>query len=210
MKTPREPVNTYTHAAGALLALAALAWLVALAWPDPRLVAGAVVFGVTMFLMYAASAGYHAARLGERGLAWLRKLDHAAIFLFIAGSYTPVLLTRLDGVARWGWLGLVWGLAALGIALKLWKMTAPRWLSTLSYLGLGWLAVFLVPQLQLPPAALGWLLASGALYSVGALVYALKRPNFRGFGFHELWHLFVLGGSATMFAAVWVLFAASS
>ncbi len=209
MKTPREPVNACTHAAGAILSLAALGWLVFLAWPDPRLVAGAAVFGLTMFLMYTASAGYHAARLEGRGLAWLRKLDHAAIFLSIAGLYTPVLLTRLDGAARWSWLALVWGLAALGIALKLWKTTAPRWLSTLSYLGLGWLAVFLVPRLQLPPAALGWLLASGALYSVGALVYALKRPNFHGFGFHELWHLFVLGGSATMFAAVWVLFAAS-
>lgn len=208
MKTPREPVNAYTHAAGALFSLTALAWLLKLAWPDALRVAGALVFGVTMFLMYSASASYHAARLGERGLAWLRKLDHAAIFLFIAGSYTPVLLARLEGFARWGWLGLVWSLAALGVALKLWKMTAPRWLSTLSYLGLGWLAVFLVPKLELPPAALGWLLISGALYSLGALVYAFKRPNFRGFGFHELWHLFVLGGSATMFASIWVLFAA--
>jgi len=205
--TPREPVNTYTHAAGAVGALVGLAGLVYLAGSDPLKLAAALVFGLTMFLMYTASAGYHAARIGERGLAWLRKLDHAAIFLFIAGSYTPVLLTLLNGPARWGWLGLVWGLAALGIALKLWKMTAPRWLSTLSYLGLGWLAVFLVPQLQLPPAALGWLLASGAFYSLGALVYALKKPNLPRLGFHELWHLFVLGGSATMYAAVWILLA---
>jgi len=204
---PREPVNTYTHAAGAALALLGLGLLLYLAWPNPLLLTAALVFGLSMFMMYTASAGYHAANLGQRGLAWLRKLDHAAIFLFIAGSYTPVLLTQLSGPARWAWLGLVWGLAALGIGLKLWKMTAPRWLSTLSYLGLGWLAVFLVPQLRLPPAALGWMIASGAFYSLGAIVYAVKKPNFRGFGFHELWHLFVLGGSATMYAAVWVLLA---
>ncbi len=203
-------MNTYTHAAGALLALVGLATLLARAWPEPRLVAGALIFGLTMFLMYSASAGYHAARLEERYLTRLRKLDHAAIFLFIAGSYTPVLLARLEGAPRWGWLGLVWSLAGLGIGLKLWKLTAPRWLSTLSYLGLGWLAVFLLPRLQLPAAALAWLAASGALYSIGAAVYVLKRPGFRGFGFHELWHIFVLGGSATMFAAVWILFNANA
>ena len=207
---PREPVNTYTHAAGALLALVGLAFLLRLAWPQPLLLAAALVFGVSMTLMYAASAGYHAVNLSRRGLAWMRKLDHAAIFLFIAGSYTPVLLTMLTGPARWLWLGLVWGLAALGIGLKLWKMTAPRWLSTLSYLGLGWLAVFLVPRLQLPAAALGWMIASGAFYSLGALIYALKKPNLPSFGFHELWHLFVLGGSATMYAAVWILLAPAS
>ncbi|WP_457631563.1 PAQR family membrane homeostasis protein TrhA [Oceanithermus sp.] len=204
---PREPLNAYTHAAGALLALVGLGFLLYLAWPNPLLLTAAAVFGLSMTLMYSASAGYHAANLGQRGLLWLRKLDHAAIFLFIAGSYTPVLLTMLEGGARWAWLALVWSLAALGIALKLWKMSAPRWLSTLSYLGLGWLAVFLVPRLQLPTAALGWMIASGALYSLGALVYALKKPNFRALGFHELWHLFVLGGSATMYAAVWVILA---
>lgn len=203
--TPREPVNTYTHAAGAVLALAGTALLLYRVWPNPKLVAAAAVFGATMFMMYAASASYHALRLGKRGLAWLRRLDHAAIFLFIAGSYTPVLLTMLSGAARWSWLGLVWGLALLGISLKVWKMNAPRWLYTLSYLGFGWLAVFLVPRLQMPASAFAWMAASGAFYSLGALVYGLKKPNLRFIGFHELWHLFVLGGSATMYAAVWLL-----
>ena len=204
---PREPVNAYTHAAGAVLALVGLVFLVCRTWPDPLRVTAALAFGLSMFLMYAASAGYHAANLGQQGLAWLRKLDHAAIFLSIAGGYTPVVLTQLDGAARWAWLALVWGLALLGVGLKLWKMTAPRWLSTLSYLGLGWLAVFLVPRLHLPAAAFGWIIVSGAFYSLGAVVYAVKKPNFRGLGFHEVWHLFVLGGSAAMYAAVWVLLA---
>jgi len=204
---PREPVNAYTHALGAALALFGLILLLRLVWPDPLRLVAATVFGLSMFLMYTASASYHAANLGRRGLAWLRKLDHAAIFLSIAGGYTPVVLTQLDGPARWAWLALVWSLALLGVGLKLWKMTAPRWLSTLSYLGLGWLAVLLVPRLHLPTTALGWIIASGALYSLGALIYALKKPNFRNFGFHELWHVFVLGGSAAMYAAVWVLLA---
>jgi len=204
---PREPVNAYTHAAGAVLALVGLGFLLYYTWPDPLRVTAALAFGLSMFLMYAASASYHAANLGQRGLVWLRKLDHAAIFLSIAGGYTPVVLTQLNGPARWAWLALVWGLALLGVGLKLWKMTAPRWLSTLSYLGLGWLAVFLVPRLHLPAAALGWIIVSGAFYSFGAVVYAVKKPNFGSLGFHELWHLFVLGGSAAMYAAVWVLLA---
>jgi hemolysin III len=158
------------------------------------------VFGASMALLYLASAAYHAVRVPPAALRRWRQLDHSAIFVFIAGTYTPVVWLGLSGAWRTGVLGAVWGLAGLGVGLKLWTMGLPRLVSTLLYLGMGWLAVLIWPQLSraLPPAVLGWLLAGGLLYTAGAIVYATKRldPWPGVFGFHEVWHLFVLAGSS--------------
>jgi hemolysin III len=200
----REPFNAYSHALGAVLGLAGMVALLFFTQGNPAKVAGALVFGLTMILMYTSSALYHALRVSERALLWLRKLDHAAIFLFIAGTYTPVLLQALEpGWRPWA-LGLVWALAALGVALKLVTLKAPRWLYTATYLGMGWLAVFFLPKLALNPWALGFLLAGGLAYSLGAVVYAAKWPNLlpTRVGFHGIWHVFVLLGSAGMYFAV--------
>ena len=128
------------------------------------------------------------------------------IFVVIAGTYTPFCLLALDGGWRWGLLGLIWSLALCGVLLKALWMDAPRWLSVVLYLGMGWIAVIATPALlrALPPGGIIWVLAGGLVYSAGALVYGLKRPNpVPGvFGFHELWHLFVLAGSACHFWAV--------
>lgn len=196
----REPVNALTHWAGVVAALVLLVPL--LWWADRSGLAlwPFTVFLVSMALLYGASAAYHSFRLSENGLLWLRKLDHAGIFLLIAGSYTPVLYFGLHGAWRDSVLYGIWGIAIVGIALKLITMRLARWVSTLLYLGMGWLAVVFMPQLarNLSGQAVVWLAVGGLLYSAGALVYATKRWNPRPgvFGFHEIWHLFVLGGTA--------------
>ncbi|MDB5046833.1 MAG: hemolysin [Deinococcus sp.] len=215
LSAPREPVNAITHWAGAAVALVVLGPL--LWWAHSRGLSlwPFVVFGVSTVALYAASASYHSFQASERGLLWLRKLDHAGIFLLIAGSYTPVAYYGLEGVWREAVLWIIWGIALAGITLKLVTMRLPRWISTLLYAGMGWTALALMPQLvrNLPPAAIFWLAAGGVLYSVGAVVYGTKRwlPGPRGrvfpkhWGFHEIWHLFVLGGTAAHVAMMFSL-----
>jgi hemolysin III len=207
-KRLREPINGITHAAGGLLAALGLGVLLATAASTGRLdqLVAFGVFGLSLIALYAASALYHLLPLSPSGVARLRTLDHMAIFVLIAGTYTPFCLLALDGVWRWGLLALIWGLALCGVLLKLLWMDASRWLSVVLYLGMGWVAVIAAPALfrAVPPDGITWMLAGGLVYSAGALVYGLKRPNpVPGtFGFHELWHLFVIAGSACHFWAV--------
>jgi hemolysin III len=164
------------------------------------------IFGLSLIALYFASALYHLLSLSPPGVARLRRVDHMMIFVLIAGTYTPFCLLALDGGWRVGLLSGVWGLALCGILLKLLWMDAPRWLSVALYLGMGWLALIAAPALfeAVPPGGMAWVLGGGLLYSVGAIVYGLRRPNpIAGvFGFHEVWHLFVLVGSACHFWAV--------
>jgi len=207
-KRLREPVNGLTHAAGGLLAAVGLTVLLATAASKGRLdqLVAFGVFGLSLVALYAASALYHLLPLSPSGVARLRRLDHMTIFVLIAGTYTPFCLLALDGGWRWGLLGLIWSLALCGVLLKALWMDAPRWLSVVLYLGMGWIAVIATPALlrAVPPGGIIWVLAGGLVYSAGALVYGLKRPNpVPGvFGFHEVWHLFVLAGSACHFWAV--------
>ena len=204
----REPVNGLTHAAGGLLAAVGLSVLLATAASKGRLdqLVAFGVFGLSLVALYAASALYHLLPLSPSGVARLRRLDHMTIFVLIAGTYTPFCLLALDGGWRWGLLGLIWSLALCGVLLKALWMDAPRWLSVVLYLGMGWIAVIATPALlrAVPPGGIIWVLAGGLVYSAGALVYGLKRPNLVPgvFGFHEVWHLFVLAGSACHFWAV--------
>jgi hemolysin III len=207
-KRLREPVNGLTHAAGGLLAALGLGVLLATAGSAGRIdqLVAFGVFGLSLIALYAASALYHLLPVSPSGVARLRRLDHMAIFVLIAGTYTPFCLLALDGGWRWGLLALIWGLALCGVLLKLLWMDAPRWLSVVLYLGMGWVAVVATPALLrvVPPDGITWMLAGGLVYSAGAVIYGLKRPNpVPGiFGFHELWHLFVIAGSACHFWAV--------
>jgi hemolysin III len=207
-KRLREPVNGLTHAAGGLLAAVGLSVLLATAASTGSLdqLVAFGVFGLSLVALYAASALYHLLPLSPSGVARLRRLDHMTIFVLIAGTYTPFCLLALDGGWRWGLLGLIWSLALCGVLLKALWMDAPRWLSVVLYLGMGWTAVIATPALlrAVPPGGIIWVLAGGLVYSAGALVYGLKRPNLVPgvFGFHEVWHLFVLAGSACHFWAV--------
>jgi hemolysin III len=207
-KSLREPVNGLTHLAGGLLASIGLIVLLATAAGEGRAdqVVAFGIFGFSLIALYTASALYHLLPLSPAGVARLRRVDHMSIFVLIAGTYTPFCLLALDGAWRAGLLGLIWGLALCGILLKLLWMDAPRWLSVALYLGMGWVALVAAPALfrAVPTGGITWVLVGGVVYSAGALVYGLKRPNpVPGvFGFHEMWHLFVLVGSACHFWAV--------
>ena len=204
----REPISGLTHLAGGLLASVGLIVLLATATRAGRVdqLVAFTVFGFSLIALYTASALYHLLPLSPLGVARLRQVDHMSIFLLIAGTYTPFCLLALDGGWRAGLLSLVWGLALCGILLKLFWMEAPRWLSVALYLGMGWVAVVAAPALfrAVPAGGMAWVLAGALVYSAGALIYGLKRPNpIPGvFEFHELWHLFVIAGSACHFWAV--------
>jgi len=205
----REPASGFTHLAGALLAISGLVLLIvysalyATAWH----VVSMTVFGVCLILLYTASTLYHLLPLSPKGVAFFRKLDHMMIFVLIAGTYTPICLVPLRGAFGWTLFGLIWFLAASGIFLKAFWIGAPRWLSTVFYILMGWLVVvaFLPLWRELPHAALAWMVAGGLFYTFGAVIYALKIPKgkFLGFGFHEIWHIFVLLGS---FSHFWLMF----
>lgn len=201
--TFKDPWSAATHFAGFLAALVGLGVLVALSVGHPVKQAGMAVYGVTLALLFAASSAYHFFDLGPARNRWLRRLDHAAIFLLIAGTYVPMLLHLLDGAWRVGMLATMAALTALGVALKLVWLESPRWLSVGAYLAMGWVVV--VPSYRifplLTPLQLGLLVAGGVVYTGGAVVYSLKRPDpWPGvFGHHEVWHLFVLLGAALHF-----------
>ncbi len=207
-KTLREPVSGLTHAVGGVLAVVGLGVLLATAASTGRLdqLLAFGIFGLSLVALYAASALYHLLPLSPAGVARLRRLDHMTIFVLIAGTYTPFCLLALDGGWRWGLLALIWSLALCGVMLKVRWMDAPRWLSVALYLGMGWIAVIAASALlrAVPSGGIAWVLSGGLVYSAGALAYGLKRPNpVPGvFGFHEVWHIFVLAGSACHFWAV--------
>lgn len=206
----KDPFSAWSHLTGALLAalgviiLVTCAALYASAWH----VVSFSVYGTAMVLLYTSSGLYHALRLSQEGTRLMRRLDHIMIYLLIAGTYTPVCLVPLRGPWGFSLLAAVWTLALAGVFFKLWWLEAPRWLSTGLYLGMGWLAVVAIYPLVkgLPWGGLAWLAAGGLCYSLGALVYAQKRPDpWPGrFGFHEIWHLMVLAGS---FCHFWMMFA---
>ncbi len=202
----REPVSGFTHLGGAVLAFFGLITLIVETFDDPAKMASMIVYGISLILLYSASTALHLTRGTPRTIRWLRSFDHAAIYLLIAGTYTPFCYNVLSGKWRWGMLGVIWALAVIGVIYKLFFIRKDHsHLSTLFYVGMGWLAVFVLPQAvaQLPPGAVILIAGGGLLYTIGAVIFALRKPNFhRHFGFHEVWHLFTLGGSALHFAAI--------
>jgi hemolysin III len=198
----KEPVSGFTHLAGLVLAVLGVGWLSLRGGAGP----GVLVYGASLVALYAASSAYHLVPSGKRVARALRALDHLAIFFLVAGTCTPVLCHALEGTTRIAMLSAVWGAAALGIALRASWRRAPRALYTALYVAMGWMVVLRWTDLRraLPFEVVALIVAGGVVYTLGAVVYALRRPNPfpRVFGFHEIWHLFVLGGSALHFAAV--------
>jgi hemolysin III len=199
----REPVNGTSHLIGLLLAGAGTVLLLRMSG-DPWALLAFSIYGATLILLYGASTLYHLLPLSERPLRVLRTLDHIAIYFLIAGTYTPVALITLHNRLGWTLLAAVWLIALAGIPFKLFFLDAPVWLSTGTYLAMGYLAlVALVPLAKaVSLSGLLWLVAGGIAYTIGAVIYARQRPDpFPGrFGHHEIWHLLVLTGSACHFA----------
>ncbi len=204
----KEPVNTLTHLAGALLSVIALVWMIIKGSYNGSSIQiiSAAIFGISLIALYTASTVYHWVPSSERMQAILRRVDHSMIYILIAGTYTPVCLIALKGTLGYTLFGIVWSLATLGIIMKLVWFSAPRWLYTAFYLILGWMAIFFIVPLynSLPIQGFIWLLTGGILYSVGAIIYATKskRIQISVFGFHEIFHLFILGGSIAHFMMI--------
>jgi hemolysin III len=196
-----EIANTLTHGVGLLLSIAGLSILVTFAAlrGDAWMVVGCAVFGTSMILLYTASTLYHFLRNPGRKRV-LRVLDHAAIFLLIAGTYTPFTLASLRGPWGWSLFGVIWGLAVTGISVKLFFTGRFRVVSTLIYLFMGWLVLIAIRPLMevLPRMSLVFLIAGGLAYSSGVVFYMWKRLPYH----HAVWHLFVLTGTVCHFFAV--------
>jgi hemolysin III len=199
----REPFNGASHLLGLLLAGAGTIALLRLA-NGPWEVTAFSIYGTTLILLYSASTIYHSLPLPDRALRALRKMDHIAVYFLIAGTYTPLALITLHGMVGWVLLAVVWLIALAGIPFKLCFPHAPAWLSTCTYVFMGYLAlVVIIPLAEaVPLTGLLWLLAGGAAYTVGAVIYTCERPDpFPGrFGHHEIWHVLVLLGSGCHFA----------
>jgi hemolysin III len=201
----------WSHALAAPGALGATFLLLRTTANDPPRFGSCLVFGLSLITLYAVSAIYHLGswrgRLATALLAW----DHANIFLLIAGTYTPIAVTVLSGPLRLAILIGIWLLAALGMASALVTLHLPRWALTALYLGMGWVGLLALPSLMraLPLAAILLLLSGGLLYTLGAVIYVFGRPNPwpHSFGFHEIFHLCVIAGSAATVAmiAIWVI-----
>ncbi|HHY08972.1 MAG TPA: hemolysin III family protein [Firmicutes bacterium] len=204
----KEPVNALTHFVMFLGGFVALGLLLHKAWGSAGAVIVGLIFGLSIITLYGASTLYHWLRATPRWELILRKLDHISIYFLIAGTYTPVLYYGLQGLWKWAMLVTVWVLSAVGALLKVWLVDISRVLTAGFYLSLGWLAVIPFGQLwkSLAKPALVLLLAGGAAYTLGAVIYATKIFNFKPnrFGFHEVFHIFVGVGTILHFLMIYL------
>lgn len=211
-KKIKDPGSAITHFIGMMMAVFAGVPLLIKAASEPTSVYlfSAVVYIASMILLYMASTMYHTFDVSEKINRCLKKFDHMMISVLIAGTYTPICLLVLDKPLGYFLLALVWSFALVGIIIKAFWVTCPKWFSSVLYIGMGWTCVIAFTQLldALSSAAFGLLLAGGIIYTIGGVIYALKLPIFnnkhKNFGSHEIFHLFVMGGSACHFIMLYV------
>lgn len=214
MKKIKDPVSGFSHLLGMLLSIAGLVLLIV---DSVKYGEGAwdivtfTIFGSALVLLYLFSSLYHLLNLGEIGTNVFKKFDHMMIYVLIAATYTPICLGPLRGPWGWSIFGVVWGLALLGIILTAVWIKAPRWLTTSIYIGMGWLVIVMAypfittfQKANALPSVL-WLLLGGIFYTIGGVIYGLKKAPFttKNFGFHEIFHIFVMLGS---FCQFWFVF----
>lgn len=203
----KDPVSGLTHLVGAIASIVGLVFLIIQAVSHSVEIGWDVVsfsiFGTGLILLYTFSSLYHLLNVGEKATTVLRKFDHIMIYILIAATYTPICLGPLRGAWGWSIFGIVWGLAIIGTILTIVWLKAPRWLTTGIYLAMGWTVIIAIyPMITIfnelgQLTSLWWLLAGGISYTIGAIIYGFKWPHFKNkyFGFHELFHLFVMLGS---------------
>lgn len=214
MKKIKDPVSGISHLVGAVLSVIGLVFLIVYsakygegAWD----IVSFTIFGVGLILLYTFSALYHMLNIGEKGTRVFRKFDHMMIYVLIAASYTPICLGPIRGPWGFSILGVVWGLAIFGIILTAVWLQAPRWLTTSIYIAMGWLVIVMAYPLLTTFKELNalysliWLLVGGIFYTIGGVIYGLKKAPFttKHFGFHEIFHIFVLSGSICQY---WFIF----
>ncbi len=206
----REPVNGFTHLGGAILSFVGLLALViktTLNNPSTVDITAVIIFGVSLILLYAASATYHLVIASDKVIAFLRRIDHSMIFILIAGSYTPFCLIALQGPRGWILFSIIATIAVCGVLFKMIWFNCPRWISTCVYIGMGWIAIFIMKPLYNSISFGGMLLLvlGGVFYTIGAVIYGLKPKaiKFKNLGFHEIFHIFILLGSLCHFISVY-------
>lgn len=210
-KHVKDPGSAITHFIGMLMAVFAAVPLIIKAThePSPIYVVSIAIYTASLILLYAASTTYHTFDRSEKVNTILKKIDHMMISVLIAGSYTPICLLVLGGRLGIILLAIVWSIAIAGILIKAFWVYCPKWVSSVLYIGMGWTCVLAFTQLlnSMSPAAFGWLLAGGLIYTAGGIIYALKLPIFnmkhKDFGSHEIFHLFVMGGSICHFVVMY-------
>lgn len=207
----KDPGSAITHFIGMLMAIFAAVTLLIKAAHEPGhlYLTALTIYAASLILLYAASTTYHTVDISEKVNTILKKIDHMMISVLIAGTYTPICLLVLDRKTGIPLLLLVWGIAIAGILIKAFWVYCPKWFSSVLYIGMGWTCVLAFTQIlnTLSPAAFGWLLAGGIIYTIGGIIYALKLPIFnnrhKNFGSHEIFHLFVMAGSACHFIVMY-------
>jgi hemolysin III len=207
----REPINGLTHLAGAVLSfigLLAMTIKASITMPSPLTLTAVIIFGLSMMLLYSASATYHMVMAKDKVIAFLRRLDHSMIFVLIAGTYTPFCLITLKGSIGYSLFLIIGTIAICGVIFKMVWFRCPRWVSTILYIAMGWMIVFFISPLsgKIDITGLYLLITGGILYTIGGVIYGAK-PKFLEFkyvGFHEIFHIFILFGSLCHFLTVYL------
>jgi hemolysin III len=209
----RDPVSGLTHFFAAIVAAVGLVSLLIFGWGNLGKEISLLIYGLSLIQMFSASATYHMvpAEPGAAKLRVLRKIDHSAIFILIAGTYTPLCFNLFSGFWKWGLLAIIWSLAIIGVIVKIFIINAPRWISTGVYLVMGWICILAFNEMMrvVPLAGVIWLILGGVFFTIGAVIYATKRMDFFPgiFGFHETWHIFVILGCICHFILILVFVA---
>lgn len=205
----RDPFSSISHGIGAVMSLFFLVIMLVkvyyISFSGPALAISISIFAISSALLYTASSVYHGVKASDKILYVLRKLDHAMIFVLIAGSYAPFCIMVLPKSAGIPLLAIVWVIAAMGILFKVFWFSCPRLLSTLMYIAMGWLGIFVIKPIYavLPPMALLLFALGGISYTIGGIIYAIKKPSFKYVDFHDIFHVFTLLGTIFHFLVVY-------
>ncbi len=202
----RDPISGLSHLGAAILSFFGLIALISISWGDTAKLISSTIYGITLIAMFTASAVYHMTISSPKVIEILRKIDHAAIYLLIAGTYTPFCVNAFSGFWQWGLLSIIWSLALIGVGIKVFIVRVPRWVNAGVYLIMGWLIVAAAGEMAntLSAGVIMWLVIGGIIYTLGAVVYITKKMDFKPgvFGFHEVWHIFVILAAAAHYISI--------